>query len=208
MRLKRTRADWLWLLAIIAIWLLAVITLVHLLTIGVYATPKRTCAAPDPQAVPIVRLSRGEIRDLAALAWAEARGEDDAYCAMQAVAAVVINRMQTNPRYFGATITQVISRPNAFSPFGRDDPQNRRMLAVDERDGLYASALLAAIAAVSGADPTRGSPGDGATHFFSGKAPDWTRHMVVTARIGHHTFLREHSDQAKHRSAEGRSEDR
>ena len=185
--------DWLFFVLGFATFVAAAILIGLLMAVWnpSYGAGRTTCPPPDPTARPVVRLSRGEIRDLAALVWAEARGEPDAYCSMQAVAAVVVNRMRRNPRYFGATITQVISRPYAFSPFGKDDPQNRRMRAVDERDDLYYSALLAALAAVSGADPTRDRAGDGATHFYSGQAPAWSRRMLVTARIGGHTFLRD-----------------
>lgn len=193
MRLRRGTGTFLvWLVLVLG---LAAVT-AAVVTVGLWlgradAAQAPVCPPPDPRAVPVVSLARGEIRDLAALAWAEARGEPEPYCAMQAVAAVVVNRMRRNPRYFGATITQVISKPRAFSPFGRDDPQNRRMRSVDERDGLYFSALLATLAALSGADPTRGAAGDGATHFYSGRPPAWSHGLLVTARIGNHTFLRE-----------------
>jgi len=193
MRLKRTASDWLRAKLRLVAGLLAIVLVYVLAALGIAVMIERAsaasalgCASPDPRAVPVVSLSRGEIRDLAALAWAEARGEPDPYCAMQAVAAVVVNRVRTNPRYFGATITQVISRPYAFSPFGRDDPQHRRMQSVDERDGLYVSALLAALAALSGADPTRGG-----THFHAvGARPAWANDMLVTAKIGSHIFYK------------------
>jgi spore germination cell wall hydrolase CwlJ-like protein len=185
--------DWLIFVVLLGLFIVVAIAIAVLIAVWTpgYGTVRTACAPPDPHGVPVVRLARGEIRDLAALAWAEARGEPEPYCAMQAVAAVVVNRLRTNPRYFGATITQVISRPYAFSPFGKDDPQNRRMRSVDERDTLYYSALLATLAALSGADPTRGGAGDGATHFYTGRPPYWSYRMLVTARIGSHTFLRE-----------------
>ena len=181
------------------VWLVLVLGLAAVtaavVTVGLWlgradAAQVAVCPPPDPRGLPIVRLARGEIRDLAALVWAEARGEPDPYCSMQAVAAVVVNRLRTNPTYFGASITQVINRPFAFSPFGRDDPQRRKMMQIDERDSLYLTAMLASIAAVSGADPTRDRTNDGATHFYSGRAPAWAARMVVTRRLGGHTFLR------------------
>lgn len=183
MRVKRTIADWIWLFVLVLIYIALAVLIAMAFA---RAEPARGCRPPDPNARPIVKLSRGEIRALAALAWAEARGESDAYCSMLAVSSVVINRMTINPQYFGATITQVINRPYAFSPFGRDDPNKTRMGKVDESDPLYISALLAAIAAVSGADNTMGS-----THFYSGKPPGWSHRMLVKRRIGGHTFLSE-----------------
>jgi spore germination cell wall hydrolase CwlJ-like protein len=143
------------------------------------------CAPPDPTARPVVRLASGELRSLAALAWGEARGEPDAYCSMQAVAAVVVNRVRTNPQYYGATINQAIHKPYAFSVFGKRDPNRQKVASVNEADSLFVTALLAAIAAASGADPTAG-----AVHFWSGRAPRWTSGMLVTVRIGAHTFAR------------------
>jgi spore germination cell wall hydrolase CwlJ-like protein len=183
---RRAAREWLWFLAGMAAFALAAIAIGLLVayTSPAHGAPPR-CAPPDPAARPVIRLARGELRALAALAWAETRGEPDPYCSALAVSAVVVNRMQMNPEYFGATITQVITKPAAFSPFGKADPNRARMAKVDESDAGFITALLAAVAAVSGADPTVG-----ADHFHSGKSPRWSRRMVVTARIGGHTFMR------------------
>lgn len=162
--------------------------LVAVVTVGVrlgHAAVPADCRPPDPGTRPIVPLASGELRALAALAWAEARGERDAYCSMLAVSAVVVNRIRTNPRYFGASVTQAINRPHQFSPFGRNDPNRRKMGKVDEGDHLFVTALLAAIAASTGVDNT-----GGATHFFSGPRPRWANGMVLTMRLGGHTFMK------------------
>jgi spore germination cell wall hydrolase CwlJ-like protein len=178
--------DWLWAL----LWLVCIylFTLVLAAVIGAFFNPAHAegrCAPPDPAARPVIRLASGELRALAALAWGEARGEPDSYCSMVAVAAVVVNRVQSNPGYFGATVTQAINRPFAFSVFGKMDPNRKKMTKVDESDEQFIVALLAAIAAVSGTDPVQG-----ADHFFSGRPPRWASGMVLTARIGQHTFMR------------------
>lgn len=144
-----------------------------------------SCRPPDPAAQPVVRMNAGELRTLAALAWGEARGENNPYCSMLAVSAVVINRLQRNPKTFGATITQVINKPQQFSVFGKTDPNLRKMARVDESDPLFLTAILAALSAVSGNDPS-----EGATHFHAGRTPRWAAGMLVTARIGNHTFRR------------------
>lgn len=141
------------------------------------------CPAPDPAAGPVVALSRGELSMLARLAWAENR--ENGYCGMLSISSVVINRMRTNPQYFGATVTQVIQRPNQFSVFGKSDPNRQKMMKVDESDDSYVSAMLAAISAAAGAQPV-----GGATYFFSGRAPAWSHGMAVTAHQYGHTFLR------------------
>lgn len=179
MRLNRRVREWLWFVAVLGAYVL-------LATLIGVVIARAECPPPDPRARPVVRLAAGEIRALAALAWAESRGAADPYCGMLAVSSVVVNRMRTNPKYFGATITQVLHRPHAFSPFGRADPNRTKMAKIDESDPIFISALLAAISAVSGIDPTHGS-----THFYSGKAPRWAANMLVTRKISGHTFLRE-----------------
>ena len=155
---------------------------VTLLFLILWWPPALACSPPDPESKPVVRLAAGELRQLAVVAWAEARG--DGYCAMQAVAAVILNRVQANPKLYGATITQVIHKPFAFSVFGRRDPNRVKMAKADESDPSFISAMLAAIAALGGSDPTAG-----ATHFaVAGSRPAWATRMVLTARIGAHLY--------------------
>lgn len=154
------------------------------LLLGLIGYPVYACEKPNPESPHVVRLAAGELRQLAVVAWGEARG--DGYCAMQAVSAVILNRLQANPKLYGATITQVIHKPFAFSVFGRRDPNRVKMAKVDESDPSFISATLAAIAAVGGSDPT-----GGATHFaVAGSRPAWATHMVLTARIGAHLYYR------------------
>lgn len=155
-----------------------------LLLFGLIGYPAYGCEKPDPASRPVVRLAAGELRQLAVVAWGEARS--DGHCAMQAVAAVILNRLQANPKLYGATITQVVHKPFAFSVFGRRDPNRVKMGKADESDPSFISAMLAAIAAVGGSDPT-----GGATHFaVAGSRPAWATRMVLTARIGAHAFYR------------------
>jgi spore germination cell wall hydrolase CwlJ-like protein len=183
---KRGVRDWIWIGAGLVAFAVAAVAVGLLLA---YTAPAHgavaRCPPPDPAARPVVPLARGELRALAALLWAETRGEPDPYCSALAVGAVVVNRIQGNPRYFGATITQVIGKPAAFSPFGKADPNRSKMAKVDESDAGFITALLAAVASVSGADPV-----SGADHFYSGPPPSWAARMVVTGRIGGHTFVR------------------
>ena len=161
----------------------AVLLIYVTLAILIGITLAYACPAPDPASRPVVPLVRGELSMLARLAWAENRS--NGYCGMQAISSVVVNRMRTNPSYFGGTIAQVLQKPNQFSVFGKSDPNRQKMMKVDESEDSYVSAMLAAISAVGGADPVAG-----ATYFFSGKPPAWSHGMVVTARQHGHTFLR------------------
>lgn len=144
------------------------------------------CPPPDPEAKPVVRLAAGEISQLARLAWAENRS--NGYCGMLAITSVVINRMQEDPKTFGATITQVINKPYQFSVFGKTDPNRRKMAKVAEDDDEFVSAMLAAIAAISGVDNSHR-----ALYFYSGSPPYWAAGMVVTTKMHGHVFLRPRS---------------
>jgi spore germination cell wall hydrolase CwlJ-like protein len=144
------------------------------------------CPPPDPGVRPVVRLAAGEISQLARLAWAENRSSG--YCGMLSIASVVINRMQEDPKTFGATITQVINKPYQFSVFGKTDHNRRKMAKVSEDDDEFVSALLAAIAAVSGVDNSHR-----ALYFYSGSPPYWAAGMVVTTKMYGHVFLRPRS---------------
>jgi spore germination cell wall hydrolase CwlJ-like protein len=142
------------------------------------------CPPPDPAAKPVVRLAAGEILALSRLVWAENRS--GGYCGMLSIASVVVNRLQENPKTFGATITQVINKPHQFSVFGKADPNRRKMAKVSDDDDEFITAMLAAIAAVSGVENT-----GRALYFYSGRAPYWSHGMVVTkANYFGHTFLR------------------
>lgn len=131
---------------------------------------------------PIVKLQPGDLRALAGVGWGEARGEG--FCSMLAVQAVVINRMRTAPKTFGATVSQVLGKPNQFSIFGKHDPNRAKVAGLDERDPLFLAATLAALAALSGVDPT------GSAVYFHHRdmLPSWAPGTVVTARIGSHVF--------------------
>lgn len=178
----------------IALFLLAALTIGALVVTGLFllmlasgsghAAP--ACPPPDPEARPVVRLAAGEISQLARLAWAENRS--NGYCGMLAITSVVINRIQEDPKTFGATITQVINKPYQFSVFGKTDPNRRKMAKVAEDDDEFVSAMLAAIAAVSGVDNS-----NRALYFYSGSPPYWAAGMVVTTKMHGHIFLRPRS---------------
>lgn len=179
--MRRHRPGLGWFLVVVAACAIAACVIIGMMQ-KVHGAER--CAAPDPAAKPVVKLASGELRALAALAWGEARG--DGYCSMQAVAAVVVNRMRSNPKEFGATVTQVINRPYAFSVFGKRDPNRAKVAKVGEEDPVFLTAMLAAIAAVGGADPV-----GGADHFHTSRTlPAWAARMPVTARIGGHVYRR------------------
>lgn len=120
-------------------------------------------------------ISREELMLLARLIYAEARGED--FEGQVAVGAVILNRLASP--HFPKTIPEVIfqrcNRVYQFSPVA-DGSIN---LEPDEK------AIQAAIAALSGRDPT-----GGALFFYNPELSkdQWIRTLPVLTRIGNHVF--------------------
>lgn len=136
-----------------------------------------------------VKIESGAIRWLALTAWAEARGEARPYCAMTAVAFVILNRLRTNPDAFGRTVRAVVHQRYQFSVWN-DGADRDRLNAVGEHDPSY---LLAHLAATSAALGLVSDPTNGALYFISAamtSRPDWVRSMELTARIGGHLFYK------------------
>lgn len=113
---------------------------------------------------------------LALNVYAESRGE--VLEGQLGVAHVTVNRSQ-DPRY-PSEICDVVYQPEQFSWTGQP-------LSIQEPDKLTQALFVSASVMLTGAD----DPTNGATHFYSGTAPSWAKHMEVTAVIGAHTFLKE-----------------
>lgn len=131
-----------------------------------------------------------EADTIARTLWGEARGEGSA--GMLAVAAVILNRLhvaQTRGGFWwGSSLIQICQKPYQFSCWNKDDPNYRKLLAVDERDLHFATALRIARRAVNGVldDPT-----GGATHYHAaGITPYWAKGQTPVAVIGRHIFYR------------------
>ena len=143
------------------------------------------CQPPPwpPTVRPIVDLEPGDLRALTEAIYGEARGEN--WCGQMAVGWVILNRMIKDPKTWGATIHQVVTKPNQFSSFGRKDPNLKRMKKADESEDAFYMANQAALAILGGAaDPT-----EGATYFHhKNMLPNWAGQTVVTARIGAHVY--------------------
>lgn len=122
---------------------------------------------------------------IARTAYFEARS--DGAAGMQAVAFVVVNRL--NDGSFGDSAAAVVHQPAQFSVWNRGGAARRGKIPRD--DPHYRLALRAASRALAGAidDPSRGAL------YFHGRRikPAWARGMRVTARIGHHVFLKPRS---------------
>ena len=128
---------------------------------------------------------------LARTLWGEARGEGSE--GMRAVAHVVLNRT-ARQTYWGKTIAEVCRKPWQFSCWNLNDPNLRKLLAVDTQDPLFREALRIAAALLS---DMRGlirhdeDPTNGATYYHTRALfplPAWALGHSPCARIGSHLF--------------------
>ncbi len=122
----------------------------------------------------------------ARVAWGEARGEPDG--GMQAVLNVMANR-KNNPRFPGS-LAGVARQSFQFSAYNSDDPNKKKLEAVDESDPEYRRAVRLATFAQLGLlwDIT-----DGATYFHHHEIqpPTYLVDADVSAVIGSHIFYTE-----------------
>lgn len=131
-----------------------------------------------------------EIDTLARTVWGEARGEG--VPGMTAIARVVMNRlgiaMVKGSFWWGASIIQICQKPFQFSCWNKDDPNYRKLLAVDARDFYFVTAqrIAGRVLYSVGPDPT-----NGATHYHvAGITPYWVGNAKPVAVIGHQLFYR------------------
>jgi len=131
-----------------------------------------------------------EIDVLARTIWGEARGEGKE--GMEAVASVILNRIefakQQTRYWWGNHIIQVCQKPYQFSCWNKQDPNFKKLLAVDKDDMHFGTALRVSRRAVLGFIKDRTS---GATHYHTiDILPYWAKGQKPTTRIGHHVFYR------------------
>jgi spore germination cell wall hydrolase CwlJ-like protein len=131
-----------------------------------------------------------EIDTLARTIWGEARGEGSK--GMEAVAAVIMNRVrivkQKGAYWWGNSVIQICQKPFQFSCWNKDDPNYRKLLAVDASDLSFATALRIARRAMNGALP---DPTHGATHYHvAGAEPYWAKGQKPVAVIGRQVFYK------------------
>lgn len=126
---------------------------------------------------------------LARTIWGEARGEGAE--GMRAVACVVMNRLaiarsHSEGYWWGNTVIQICQARLQFSCWNGNDPNLPKLLAVNDGDPCFATALEIAAAAIAGKikDET-----DGATHYAAaGVHAPWMNGHRPCAVIGRQIF--------------------
>ena len=123
---------------------------------------------------------------LARTIWGEARSEG--YEGMQAVASVVLNRIASGKTWWGADIESVCLEPWQFSCWNANDPNRAKLLAVDQRDDQFVTALEISAQAVAGTLPDNTN---GATTYKVTSLPwpaEWGEPVDPVAVIGQQSF--------------------
>jgi len=137
----------------------------------------------------------GDREALARTLWAEARSEG--IMGMTAVACVIMNRFD-NPGWWSRdrnddieddTIEAVCRDPWQFSAWNPGDPNLPKLLAVNESDAVYKSALAIADACLADQQP---DITQGADHYYraGSKVPNWSVGREPVAHIGKHLFYK------------------
>jgi N-acetylmuramoyl-L-alanine amidase len=133
-----------------------------------------------------------DLDTLARTIWGEARGEGIA--GMEAVASCVMNRVDLDlghdnkPDWWGEGVAGVCRRPWQFSCWNANDPNRRKLDAVDETDPIFRKALEIAERAMGRRLIDRTG---GATHYHTKSSkPRWSEGRTPTAVIGWHMFYR------------------
>jgi spore germination cell wall hydrolase CwlJ-like protein len=137
--------------------------------------------APDAVGKPA---AMDDLEILARTLWGEGRGGSDE--GLEAIAAVVMNRLRAPGERFGRTVAEVCLQPKQFSCWNADDPNRAKILALkgDEPSLLRCRAI--ARRAIEGglADPTFG-----AVHYHHRAIrPNWAQGKQASIRVDDHLF--------------------
>ncbi|MEG3618965.1 cell wall hydrolase [Magnetovibrio sp. PR-2] len=125
---------------------------------------------------------------LARTIYGEARGET--VRGKEAVACVVMNRVKRatarGSYWWGNSVEEVCKKPWQFSCWNENDPNRKKILAIEPGHRVFDTCLRIARRALSGAieDMTQG-----ATHYHTASiSPPWSKGRPACAEVGHHLF--------------------
>lgn len=125
-----------------------------------------------------------DVEILARTLWGEERSGSDA--GLEAVAAVVMNRLAAPGHRFGHTVKDVCLEPKQFSCWNEGDPNRAKILALQDDDPVLARCRAIARRAVAG---TVQDATNGALHYHAQSAkPVWAVGKQASAQIGGHLF--------------------
>lgn len=123
---------------------------------------------------------------LAKTIWGEARGEG--LRGMQAVANVVMNRVNA-ASWYGASIKDVVLKPQQFSCWNANDPNRAKIDKLSIEDLAASGALNVARQVISG--QLKDITGGATNYHATSVNPAWAEKMTKTVQIGNHVFYKE-----------------
>jgi N-acetylmuramoyl-L-alanine amidase len=124
-----------------------------------------------------------ELLDLARTIHGESSGESRD--GMLAVGFTVINRIATDPKRYGATVSEVVRRRGQYTVWSTAARARRLMALNDDTPGFISAKAAAALVLRRAVK----DPSGGATHFHSVRIhPAWARGPGL--RLGGHIFYR------------------
>lgn len=129
-------------------------------------------------------VSASDVDILARTIYGEARGEGDE--GLKAVACVIMNRIHSGVTWWGYNVQSVCQKPFQFSCWNKSDPNRSVIMAVTEKDPIFAKCLSIAVCAISGnlSDITIGSD----SYKRVGTGAHWAIGLDPVITIGHHEF--------------------
>ncbi len=123
---------------------------------------------------------------LALTLWGEAA--DRPVRAIEALAALVVNRARAGVAHWGQGVAGVCRAPFQFPCWNRNHPRHARLREIPPGDAALAICRRIAARALAGALP---DPTGGATHFHDATAlPGWALGRAAAAEIGGMCFYR------------------
>lgn len=128
----------------------------------------------------------GAAEILALTLWGEAA--DRPVRAIEALAALVMNRVRAGLPHWGQGVAGVCRAPFQFACWNRNHPRHARLREIPPGDPVFAICRRVAARALSGTLP---DPTGGATHYHAAEAiPGWAIGRPAVAEIGGLCFYR------------------
>lgn len=122
--------------------------------------------------------------------YGEARGQG--WAGLVAVGWCIRNRVEIDlrddnkPDWWGEGYVNVCLKPWQFSCWNANDPNRKKLMAVETDDAAFRECIAAAAAVMTGLEP---DPTERSHHYHTASIkPSWSRGFEPVTRIGDHVF--------------------
>lgn len=128
-----------------------------------------------------------EIDLLTRVIWGEARSEKSQY--QSAIVHTIINRAEHPKKRYGATFSEILVRPYAYSCMNPDDPNYSKLLSLSKDSKEYKKIREVVLNTLLSRMAGGGDPTDGATHYHTKAVnPKWNQAATSMFTMGSHKF--------------------